>query len=86
VGGEFATFVDLFWREDEPWVVLQLPAGQRTALPASWTDLPAESFPPTTGRAEILPAALLELTRFCQRLRPRRHRRTQAKRRSRRGN
>jgi hypothetical protein len=76
VGGGFATFLDSFWREDEPWVVLQLPDGQRTAVPASWTDLPAESFTSTRGRAELLPSALLELTRYCQRLCPRRQKRS----------
>src|SRR5439155_27150611 len=35
VGSEFATFLDFFWREDEPWVVLRLPSGRRTAVPAS---------------------------------------------------
>ena len=72
VGGEFATFLDSFWREDEPWVVLQLPDGQRTAVPASWTDLPTAGFVQTKGRAELLPSALLGLARYCQRLRPRR--------------
>jgi hypothetical protein len=69
VGSEFARFLDSFWREDEPWVVLQLPDGQRTAVPASWTDLPAECFARTKGRAELLPSALLGLARYCQRLR-----------------
>ena len=68
VGSEFATFLDFFWREDEPWVVLRLPSGRRTAVPASWTDLPTDCFaqptrssgdpslgPPGTG--PILPEA-----------------------------
>jgi len=80
VGSEFASFLDFFWREDEPWVVLQLPNGQRTAVPASWTDLPAEGFARTTGRAELLPSALLELARYCQRLGPRRPKRPRPKR------
>ena len=79
MGGEFATFLDFFWREDEPWVVLQLPNGQRTAVPASWTDLPAEGFTQSKGRAELLPSALLELARYCQRLRPRRQKRPSPK-------
>jgi hypothetical protein len=80
VGGEFATFLDIFWREDEPWVVLQLPNGQRTAVPASWTDLPTAGFAQTKGRAELLPAALLELARYCQRLAPRGRQRPRPKR------
>jgi hypothetical protein len=79
VGSEFANFLDSFWREDEPWVVLQLPDGQRTAVPASWTDLPAECLAQTKGRAELLPSALLELARYCQRLRPRRPKRPRPK-------
>src|SRR4029077_14827493 len=79
VGSEFASFLDSFWREDEPWVVLQLPNGQRTAVPASWTDLPAEGLARTKGRAELLPSALLELARYCQRLAPRRTQRPRPK-------
>ena|SRR5437016_3842094 len=79
VGSEFASFLDSFWREDEPWVVLQLPDGQRTAVPASWTDLPAEGLAPTKGRAALLPSALLELARYCQRLRQRQPKRPRLK-------
>jgi hypothetical protein len=80
VGGEFATFLDFFWREDEPWVVLQLPNGQRTAVPASWTDLPTAGFVQTKDRAELLPSALLELARYCQRLALRRRKRPRPRR------
>ena len=69
VGGEFATSIDLFWREDEPWVVLQLPSGRRTAVPASWTDLTTERFPSGKGQPEILPSGLIELARHCHGLR-----------------
>ena len=69
VGGEFATLIDLFWREDEPWVVLQLPTGRRTAVPASWTDLATERFPSGKCQPEILPSSLLELAGYCRRLR-----------------
>ena len=79
VGSDIASFLDSFWREDEPWVVLQLPDGQRTAVPAWWTDLPAEGFALNPGRAELLPSALLGLARYCQRLRPRRQRRSHPK-------
>jgi hypothetical protein len=80
VGSEFANFLDSFWREDEPWVVLQLPDGQRNAVPASWTDLPVEYFARTEVRAELLPSALLALARYCQHLCPRHKKRTRAKR------
>src|SRR5947199_9933448 len=69
VGSEFATFLDSFWREDEPWVVLRLPSGRRTAVPASWTDLRSDCLAAPKTEPEILPLALLELTRYCQGLR-----------------
>jgi hypothetical protein len=80
VGCAFASFLDFFWREDEPWVVLQMTNGQRTAVPASWTDLLTEGFAQTKGRAELLPSALLELARYCQQLAPRRRKRPRPKR------
>jgi hypothetical protein len=69
VGGEFASFRDFFWREDEPWVVLQLPSGRKTAVPASWTDLPTSYFSRAQNTTQLLPSALLELVRYCQALR-----------------
>ena len=69
VGGDFATSIDLFWREDKPWVVLQLPAGRRTAVPASWTDLTTERFASGKGQSDILPSGLIELARHCHELR-----------------
>jgi hypothetical protein len=79
VGSEFASFLDSFWREDEPWVVLQLPDGQRTAVPAAWTDAPTECLARIQDREQLLPSALLELARYCQRLRPRRKNRSRPK-------
>jgi hypothetical protein len=70
VGSEFATLIDVFWREDEPWIALQLPSGQRTAIPALWTDVPTAGLAAATAGPEILPAALLELTQYCQTLQP----------------
>ena len=64
MGSEFATWIDVFWREDKPWVVLQLPSGRRTAVPASWTDLDGR-FSRGEDRPQILPSGLLELARFC---------------------
>jgi hypothetical protein len=68
-GGLFATVTDYFWREDAPWLVLQLPDGRRTAAPAAWTDLPPDAFPPTAGRPLFRGAALLAMARACRRLR-----------------
>jgi hypothetical protein len=80
VGGEFATSIDLFWREDEPWVVLQLPSGRRMAIPASWTDLPKEQLPSGKDQPKLLPSGLIELARHCRGLRKTRssHRRSKA--------
>jgi hypothetical protein len=74
VGGPFATVMDYFWREDTPWLVLQLPDGRRTAAPVIATDLPPNTFP-AIPHLPLLPAAALpEMARVCQRLRPRRTR------------
>ena len=68
VGSEFASWIDVFWREDKPWVVLQLPSGRRTAVPASWTNLDGQ-FSRSEDRPQILPSRLLELSRYCHGLR-----------------
>ena len=74
VGGEFARVRDIFWREDEPWVLLQLPLGSQIAVPAEWTDLAPEHLCAARDQAEIHPLALLELARFCRRVLQRRRR------------
>ena len=69
VGSAFATVMDYFWREDAPWLVLQLPDGRRTAAPAAWTDLPSNAFPTTPDRPLLLTAALPAMAQMCRRLR-----------------
>src|SRR4051794_20955005 len=69
VGDLFATVTDYFWREDSPWLVLQLPDGRRSAAPASWTDLPDDTFPPTRDLPPLLAHALPPMARICHRLR-----------------
>jgi hypothetical protein len=78
VGSEFATGIDLYWREDQPWVVLRLPSGWKTSIPAAWTDLQVGPMITSQDRPEILPEGLLELARHCQQLRqtPRKPRRS----------
>jgi len=66
VGGAFATVTDYFWREGSPWLVLQLSDGRRVVAPVAWTDLPADTFPPTPGRPLLLAQALPPLARTCQ--------------------
>src|SRR5579871_90808 len=51
VGGAFATVRDYFWREDAPWLVLQLPDGRRSAAPAAWTGVPPQRLPDHPGPA-----------------------------------
>ena len=75
VGGSFATVMDYFWREDTPWLVLQLPDGRRIAASVAWTDLPIGTFPSTPQHPLLQPAALPEMARLCQRLRPRKTKR-----------
>ena len=70
VGGLFATVTDYFWREDAPWLVLQLPDGRRSVAPADWTDLPAETFSRAAALPLLLAQALPLMARLCQRLRP----------------
>jgi hypothetical protein len=68
-GGAFATVMDYFWREDSPWLVLQRPDGRRLVAPATWTDLPPDTFPPTRDRPLLLAQALPPMAGTCQRLR-----------------
>jgi hypothetical protein len=67
-GGEFVILRDYFWREDEPWVVVQLPSGRRMPVPVSSTDLPAASFS-REKEEQLLPTALIPLAQLCQTLR-----------------
>src|SRR5215813_7672197 len=69
VGGPFATVTDYFWREDSPWLVLQLPDGRRVAAPAAWTDLQTDKVPVTSNHPLLHASALLPMTSLCQRLR-----------------
>jgi hypothetical protein len=69
IGGAFATVTDYFWREDTPWLVMQLPDGRRSKAPAAWTDLTPDTFPATTNRALLLPQALPLMALTCRRLR-----------------
>ena len=53
----------MFWREEEPWIVLSLLSGLRAVVPASWTDLPPKSCS-TTTTLEVTVPALVELAHF----------------------
>lgn len=69
VGGVFATVTDYFWREEAPWLVLQLPDGRRVVAPLAWTDLSAHTVPTTPDQPLLLAPALPAMARTCQRLR-----------------
>jgi hypothetical protein len=79
-GGGFGTVRDWFWRKEEPWLVLQLPSGSRVAVPLSWTDLPQDILATSRTTQELCPLALMELARYCRRLRGRKGRRAAGKR------
>src|SRR4030067_2909416 len=66
VSGGFGLVHDVFWREDQPWVVLKLPTGRRVTIPAALTDLPTKMFSTTEERLEIHAPMLLELAEFCR--------------------
>jgi hypothetical protein len=61
--------MDYFWREDSPWLVLQLPDGRRTTAPVAWTDLSTDTFPSTPQRPLLAAPALPQMARLCRRLR-----------------
>jgi hypothetical protein len=66
LGGQVVTLRDLFWHKEEPWGVVQLQSGTRTAIPLSWTDLPKDAFPTRMSAPQIDALRLLEMSRFLQ--------------------
>ena len=52
VGGQVGTVRDLFWKGDEPWLVIQLTSGRRVAVAYGWTDLPPECCPTQIMRSD----------------------------------
>jgi len=69
--------MDYFWREDTPWLILQLPDGRRTAAQACQTDLPPDTFPAMKSGSLLQATALPEMARLWQTLRPRRTKKRQ---------
>jgi hypothetical protein len=67
VGGSLATLRDCFWHKEEPWGVVQLPSGKKTAIPLSSTDIPIDAIPVLTTSPQIDAMTLLEMAKFCQR-------------------
>ena len=64
VGGQVGTVRDLFWKGNEPWLVIQLTSGRRVAVAYGWTDLPPEACPTQTTAPELLPVGLLEMATY----------------------
>ena len=73
VRGEVGIVQDLFWRKDKPWVLLQLSTGDRVAVAVSWTDLPQNIALIQKKSPVLMPTGLLELARFLQGMKFRRH-------------
>ena len=78
VGGRVGIVRDVFWKGEEPWLVLQLTSGLQVAVAYGWSDLPVESRPQKRDVPEILPSGLLDMATYWRsmtaRLRPKRSR------------
>jgi hypothetical protein len=75
VGATIVTLRDYFWRKEEPWGVIDLPTGRRTAIPLAWTDIPKDKLPMLIRSPQLDALRLLEMATFCQQLPPpKRHR------------
>ena len=64
VGGQVGIVRDLFWKGNEPWLVIQLTSGRRAAVAYGWTDLPPEACPLQMTEPELLPLGLLEMATY----------------------
>ncbi len=64
VGGQVGIVRDLFWKGNEPWLVIQLTSGRRVAVAYGWTDLPPEACPTQMTEPELLPSGLLEMALY----------------------
>ena len=62
------TLRDLFWHREEPWCVVQLQSGMRTAIPLAWTDLPKDVFPTRMSAPQIEASRLIEMSRYLQQM------------------
>ena len=71
-GGQVGIVRDLFWKGNEPWVVIRLTSGRQIAVAYGWTDLPPELCPRKPERPEILPTGLLEMATYWRGMQARR--------------
>jgi hypothetical protein len=71
-GSTVGTVRDVFWKGDEPWIVVQLTSGRQMAVAYSWTDLPPETCPTPNTAPELLPSGLVAMATYCRGLQVRR--------------
>ena len=64
VGGRVGIVRDVFWKGEEPWLVIQLTSGLQVAVAYDWSDLPDESRPQKQNAPEILPSGLLDMATY----------------------
>jgi hypothetical protein len=64
VGGRVGIVRDIFWKGEEPWLVVQLTSGLQIAVAYGWSDLPDESRPQKGNTPEILPSGLLDMATY----------------------
>ena len=64
VGGRVGIVRDVFWKGEEPWLVVQLTSGLQVAVAYGWSDLPDESRPHKLNVPEILPSGLLDMATY----------------------
>ena len=70
--GGFGVVKDLFWKRNEPWVVVQLPEGNRVAAAVSWTDLAQQAHLTKKNRPQLDPHGLIDLAKTVQAIKTRR--------------
>lgn len=64
IGGSVGAVRDVFWKGNEPWVVVQLTSGLQVAVAYGWTDLPPQAYPCKPEGPEILPSGLVKMAHY----------------------
>jgi hypothetical protein len=72
LGRPVGTVQDVFWKGDEPRIVVQLTSGRQVAVAYGWTDLPPETCPTLSAVPELLPSGLVAMATYCRGLQARR--------------
>jgi len=81
VSGRVGIVRDIFWKGQEPWLVVQLTSGLQVAVAYGWSDLPDVSRPQKRDTPEILPSGLLDMTTYWRGMKARRRPKRSPKRR-----